>query len=995
MLRASRLPASVTDPTSSPKSIPTRPSEPRLFLVDGYALIYRAFFALISRPLTTARGENTSAAWGIANFVQRLRANHRPDYLGWVHDSGMSFRHEKYPAYKATREKLTEELQSDFDTGMERIKQLLDAHRIPILSLAGYEADDVIGTLAKQGAEQGINVVIVSGDKDFQQMVRPHVWLLNPGRGGPASVEEQWVSVENGSERLGVPPAHVTDYLAMVGDSSDNVPGVKGVGEKTAQELVAQFGDLEAILAAAPTLAKKRPREALMEHAASARLSKELVTIQCDLPLTLSLDELRIREPDSARLRQIFVELEFHTLVKSLPDTSATTVMSPDAVDAPVEASPRPATNYVTVDTLSALDAMIHRARSAPYIVFDTNTMMESDSPQKGDPLRSTIAGISIAVAPGEAYYLPLRHRELQPAQGDLLLGDAPELGKPATRRATKSAEPSSIAARALAAGPSSTKNLPALDDPAMAPLRALLEDANVSKVAQDAKRGILVLRRAGIALRGLVSDTMIASYVLDPGRRSHGLDLLALEFLDRTITSYDDLCGKGKTEVAFDVVPVSAARDYACEQVDVTWQLEEQFRPQLEAQQVLELYRDIEIPLAGVLADMEWTGIEIDRAWFASLKERFERERRRVEQEIYAAAGGEFNINSNPQLRDVLFDRLGLPISKKTASGPSTDVTVLQELADAGHELPVLLMEYRELSKLESTYIDALPILVNPHSGRIHTTYSQTVAATGRLSSGDPNLQNIPIRRELGKDVRRGFIPRSGWKLLAADYSQIELRLLAHLSDDPAFVAAFKSGGDIHRQTAALIFDVPLADVTSEMRARAKTINFATIYGQGPHALSRQLKISHAEAKEFIEKYFVRFHRVREYLDAMVDYARTHGYVETLFKRRRYVPELRDRNFNIRAFGERTAANSPIQGSAADLIKIAMINIRERLAVEQRQGRMLLQVHDELVLEVPDDEIDVVTALVKHEMEHAAELSVPLLVDVGVGSNWVETKQG
>jgi DNA polymerase-1 len=400
-----------------------------------------------------------------------------------------------------------------------------------------------------------------------------------------------------------------------------------------------------------------------------------------------------------------------------------------------------------------------------------------------------------------------------------------------------------------------------------------------------------------------------------------------------------------------------------------------------------------VEIPLVGVLADVEWAGIEIDRAWFASLKERFARERQRVEQEIYVSAGGEFNINSNPQLREVLFDRLGLPSSKKTATGPSTDASVLQELAEAGHELPVLLMEYRELSKLESTYIDALPALVNPHSGRLHTSYNQTVAATGRLSSSDPNLQNIPIRRELGRDIRRGFIPRTGWTLLAADYSQIELRLLAHLSDDPAFVEAFKSGGDIHRQTAALIFDVPLGEVTSEMRSRAKTINFATIYGQGPHALSRQLKITHAEAKEFIERYFQRFQRVREYLDSMVDYARTHGYVETIFKRRRYIPELRDRNFNIRAFGERTAANSPIQGSAADLIKIAMIRIRDRLVAEGLSGRMLLQVHDELVLEVPIEEVEAVTKVVKYEMEHAATLSVPLIVDVGTGANWVDTK--
>jgi DNA polymerase-1 len=1004
----------VTDPTFSTAPAATPPSAPRLFLVDGYALIYRAFFALIARPLTTARGENTSASWGIVNFLQRLLATHQPEYLGWVHDSGLSFRHERYPDYKATREKLTEELQSDFDTGMERICQLLDAYRIPILSLPGYEADDVIGTLARQAVDRETNVVIVSGDKDFQQLVRPGVWLLNPGRGGPASVEEQWVSVENGAERLGVDPRHVTDFLALVGDTSDNVPGVKGIGDKTARDLVTEFGDVEAILAAAPTLTKKRPREALLEQGDLARLSKELVTIREDLPLTLQLDEMRVREPDWARLRQLFVELEFHTLARSIGDAAAAAAAVPPlgTPEATAEVT-RPATHYAIVDSIPALERMVARARKAPYVAVDTETVIVPYSPQKVDPLRSALVGLAIAVAPGEAFYLPLRHRRYQAEQGDLLLGAAEELGsepgsdadeaneakpkQPRTKRArvAKTPEPSSIAARALAAGVPPVKNLPALDDPSMAPLRALLEDPAVPKVAQNAKYDQLVLRRAGIALSGLVSDTMLASYVLDPGRRSHGLDLLALEFLDRRMTNYEDLCGKGKQELPYDVVPIACARDYSCEDVDVTWQLEQRFRPQLEAQRIYELFRDVEVPLVSVLADVEWVGVEIDIPWFASLKERFARERQRVEREIYASAGGEFNINSNPQLREVLFERLKLPILKKTATGPSTDATVLQELAEAGHELPVLLMEYRELAKLESTYIDALPLAVNPDTGRVHTSFNQTVAATGRLSSTEPNLQNIPIRRELGRDIRRGFVPRKGWTFLAADYSQIELRLLAHLSGDPAFVDAFRAGGDIHRQTAALIFDVPLEQVTSEMRARAKTINFATIYGQGPHALSRQLKISHAEAKEFIERYFARFRRVREYLDSMVEYAREHGYVETIFKRRRYVPELRDRNFNIRAFGERTAANSPIQGSAADLIKIAMIRIHDRLRDERLSARMLLQVHDELVFEVPGPEMETVIALVREEMEGAAELSVPLVVDVGTGQNWLETKLG
>ena len=977
------------------------PPSPRLFLVDGYALIYRAFFALISRPLRTSRGENTSAAWGIANFLQRLLDKHQPDYLGWVHDSGLSFRHEEYEDYKATREKLSDELQADFDRGMERICELLDAHRVPILALPGYEADDVIGTLATQGVDAGVNVVVVSGDKDFQQLVRPGVWLLNPGRGGPASVDEQWVGMENASERLGVPPEHVTDFLALVGDTSDNVPGVKGIGEKTAQELVGSYGGLEAILAHAGELTKKRPREALLEQAEMARLSKRLVTIRTDLPMTLELERLRVREADRARLTNLFVELEFHTLAR-------------EAAPPPPEPAARPAVRYTTVDTLPALEKFVARARKARHIAVDTELIMDPGVPTTVDPLRSRLVAISIAVAPGEAYYFPLAHVQHRPAQGDLLVGAsgardadadeapdpdaaAPDVTAPRAKARKKSAakkEPQGIAQKWLAEHRAEEpRNLPPLDDPRMASFRALLEDASVPKTMQHGKFDILALRRAGLTMRGLEFDTMLASYVLDPGRRSHGIDTLALEFLEHRMTSYQDLCGPARSQLSYDAVPIPCARDYSCEDADITLQLREKFEPQLAEHQLTRLFADIEIPLVGVLAEMEWTGIAIDLDWFRSLKTRFQGEREAVEQEIYRVAGTEFNINSNPQLRDILFDRLQLPVVKRTATGPSTDASVLQELAEEGHALPGLLMEYRELAKLESTYIDALPAFVNPHTRRLHTSFSQTVASTGRLSSSDPNLQNIPIRRALGRDIRRGFVPRKGWKLLAADYSQIELRLLAHLSNDPAFVAAFRAGGDIHRQTASIIFDVPIDQVTPEMRARAKTINFATIYGQGPHALSRQLQITHAEAKEFIERYFERFRGIREYLDSQVELARDQGFVQTLFGRRRYIPELRDRNFNIRAFGERTAANSPIQGSAADLIKIAMIRIDHQIRKRTLQSRMLLQVHDELVFEVPVPELGAVREMVQLEMEHAAELSVPLVVDMGEGDNWLETK--
>jgi len=977
------------------------PESPRLFLVDGYALIYRAFFALISRPLTTSKGENTSASWGIANFLQRLITKHQPEYLGWVHDSGLSFRHERYPAYKATREKLTEELQSDFDSGMERIREIVDAYRIPILTLPGYEADDVIGTLVAKSVDAGVNVVVVSGDKDFQQLVKPGVWLLNPGRGGPANVEEHWVGMENAEQRLGVAPEFVTDYLALVGDSSDNIPGVRGIGDKTATELVKQYGHLESILEHAGAIIKKRPREALLEHAENARLSKELVTIRADLAVTLDLESLRVKKPDYERLRDLFIELEFHSLAKDM------------AVQAPAEQQkPKLEANYVTIDTIQGLNHAIARARDSKLISIDTETLVDRDNPQMADALRSSLISIAIAVAAGEAYYFPLRHSLSQSGQGELLIdaaGDRSATDAPEERGLIRGGdevfpdqgpkkkavgESLGIAAKMLRnTRRTEVRNLPPLDSAEMEPLRKLLEDPSIRKTAQNAKYDKLILRSAGVNLAGLDFDTMLASYVLDPGRRSHGLDVLVLEFLDHTMTSYADLCGKGRSAIPFDECPVEAARDYSCEDADMTLRLRKIFEPQLESHELTRLLDGVEIPLVDVLAEMEWNGIAIDLPWFSSLKQRFQTEREAVEKRIYEVAGTEFNINSNLQLREILFGKLNLPIIKKTSTGASTDASVLTELAEQGHELPTLLMEYRELAKLESTYLDALPRLVNPKTGRLHTSFNQTVASTGRLSSSDPNLQNIPIRRELGKDIRRGFIPRKGWLLLAADYSQIELRLLAHLSRDVAFVEAFQAGGDIHRQTAAVIFDVPAAEVTSTMRARAKTINFATIYGQGPHALSLQLGIEHAEAKEFISRYFERFQGVRNYLDSMVAFAREHGYVQTIFGRRRYIPELRERNFNIRAFGERTAANSPIQGSAADLIKIAMIRIDDALKTRQLQSKMLLQVHDELVFEALPEELEQVQELVKYEMEHAAELSVPLVVDIGVGKNWLETK--
>jgi DNA polymerase-1 len=983
--------------------MPPAPS-PRLFLIDGYALIYRAFFAYGAQPLISSKGENTSIARGAHDFLKRLIEKHKPEYLGWVHDAGLSFRHERYPAYKATRERLEPAMQADFDTGVERITQILEAFRIPVLSLEGYEADDVIGTLVKQAAAQTLHAVIVSGDKDFVQLIDENIWILNPWHGRPGFTTEKWYDTENASERLGVPPNRVVDYLALLGDTSDNVPGVKGIGEKTAHALIEKWGPLESILAHVSEVEPTRARNALTEFAANGVLSKELVTIREDLDITLDLPALTVKTPDWNRLRDLFVELEFRGNAQEAAAQAEKRVEVGAAVqksvgDAPLntgtalgtipEANPtvEPAVekSYRVVDTTEGINALVALARKAPFISVDTETVLDAGAPPIITPLRANLVSVSIAIAPGESFYLPFAHRQHEAAQGDLSLGVSP--------KAAEKAANASIAARLLADGPQPVKNLPPILSDEMTSLRALLADGKVRKTTYNAKYDLLVLRRAGVTLAGIDFDSMLASYLLDPGRRSHALEALAIEFLRLPMTGYDELTGKGKNQIPFDEVPIEAARDYSCAVVDLTLRLRVLLEPKLADVEAAALLHDIEIPLIAALAEMEWSGISIDIPWFHSLKSRFMKEREQVERQIYDAAGEEFNIASNKQLGAILFGKLGLPVKKKAATGPSTDASVLQELADEGHVLPSLIMEYRELAKLENTYLDILPGLVNPKDGRLHTSFNQTVASTGRLSSTDPNLQNIPIRRQLGKDIRRGFIPQSGWTMLAADYSQIELRLLAHLSHDPAFVAAFRAGGDIHRQTASIIFGVDIGQVTPEMRSRAKTINFATIYGQGAHSLSRQLKVDHAEAKAFIDTYFERFAGVRRYLDATIEQARERGYVETIFKRRRYIPELKDRNFNIRAFGERTAQNSPIQGSAADLIKVAMIRIHHELIANKLQSRMLLQVHDELVFETPADELPTLQALVVHEMTTAVKLDVPLVVDVGTGTNWLETK--
>jgi len=924
--------------------VPPR-TRPRLFLIDGYALIYRAYFALINRPLTTSRGENSSAAFGFTRFLKKLLEDHRPDYLGVVLDAGSSKRTERYPAYKATREKMP----SDLAWSLPRIREIIHGFRVPILEVPDHEADDVIGTLAKQAVSEGLEAVIVSGDKDFYQLLGDCICLLNPGRGGNAGVEEEWVDRRNASQRLGVAPEYVTDYLALIGDSSDNIPGARGIGPKTALGLIEQFGHVEAILARAADVPNKRARESLLAGESDIRLSKELVTIISDLPIGLDLERLRVGDPDRERLTRVFLELEFGSLVREY----ATSV--PPVAAAPVESAGLPAspgtTQYLLLDSAEQLPALIAEARSQGWLAVRT---VGSAAPLSGE-----LYGLALALAPGRAWYLPLAHR--RPGVLDL----------------------EGVQVR----------NLPPLADARLQPLRELLADPAVAKVGHDLKLDLLRLRAAGASLRGLEFDVMLASYVLDPGGREHGLDALALQHLNQRTTSLQELCGKGRVAVPLAECPLDRVLPFAAAQADASLQLRALFTDELNRYQLMPLYRDIELPLVEVLAEMEWTGIRIDEPFFAQVAARLARELQQIQEEIWKVAGEQFNIGSTPQLRYILFEKLGLAALRKTKTGASTDAAVLEELAAQGHVLPRLLLEWRQVDKLKGTYVDALPLLINPRTRRIHTSFNQTVAATGRLSSSDPNLQNIPIRTAQGAEIRRGFIPAAGYAFLGADYSQIELRILAHFSEDDAFVQAFRTGQDIHRQTAAVIWNVPAGDVTARMRADAKTVNFATIYGQGPFALAQQLGIPQAEARAFIDQYFERFPGVRKYLDSQIESARSSGYVETISGRRRYIPEINSRNYSIRQFGERAATNAPVQGSAADIIKLAMIGIHHRLAAEGSGARMLLQVHDELLFEVPAAELDATRTLVQDVMEHAFPLSVPLEVKVGTGSSWYECK--
>jgi DNA polymerase-1 len=889
---------------------------PSVYLIDGSSYVYRAFFA-IRQPLSTSQGMPTQAVFGFKNMLERLVRQEKPHYLAVVFDErGPTFRHEVDPTYKAHRPPMPDELAVQ----LPYIHRLVEALNIPRLSLMGYEADDILGTLAQRFEAQSCEVVLVSGDKDFCQLVTEHITILD-------TMKDQRIGREAVQERFGVEPERVIEVLGLMGDSSDNIPGVPGVGEKTAKQLITQFGDIETLLACVDEIKQPKLRERLKEHAASARLSLRQVTIDVKTPIDISLEELKVGNPDIEALQTLYEELEFRTDLQALVESS----VAPPAVDK----------HYWTISTLEELDTFIAALRQAEGFSIDTETTSQ-------DPMRADLVGISLAHIPHEAVYIPLSH---------IYLGAPPQLDKTVV----------------------------------LERLRPLLEDPAIPKYGQNIKYDFIVLHRQGVTLRGMAFDTMVAGYLINPSRRTNNLDALANTYLQYTPISYEEVAGKGSKQVTFDHVDIERATAYSAEDADVALLLTHVLRSRLEEPQLSKLFHDVEMPLVEVLAAVEMHGIAVDALYLREMSTHLRVQMDELLQDIYSLAGEEFNVNSSHQLQRILFDKLHLPHGKRTKSGGySTDVSVLEHLAFE-HELPRVILDYRHLAKMKSTYLDALPQLIHPHTGRIHTSLNQTITETGRLSSSNPNLQNIPVRSGLGRQIRRAFIAAPGHLLVSADYSQIELRLLAHFTEDPVLIEAFRNGQDIHTRTAMEVFGVDTDAVDEDMRRMAKTVNFGIIYGLSPFGLAQRLHIANDQARVYIDGYFARYPRVKQYLDSIIAQAREQGFVTTLLQRRRYLPDIAHRNRTVREAAERTAINMPFQGSAADLIKLAMVQLHRDIQAEHLPCSMLLQIHDELLFEIPEDAVDDMVPRIKAAMEGVWPLQVPLTVDVGRGTNWAE----
>ena len=899
----------------------------RIYLVDAMAFAFRAFHA-IRTTLTDPEGRPTNALYGFTRILLKLMREQSPSHIAIVFDApGPTFRDEMFAQYKANRKETPPELREQFP----RMHELVQAFNLTLLSVPGVEADDVIGTLALRAAAQGMEAVIVSGDKDLMQLIGDRVRMFDPGKGDSGV----WYGHDDVVERFGVGPERVPDALALIGDAADNVPGVRGIGEVTAKKLMEQYGTLEALYAHVDEL-KGRQRENIEAGRDQAFASRELVIIKTDVPLDIAPGDCDRKPWDPERVRKAFTKLGFHSLI-----------------DETGVAEEKEALDYTLVTDEAELRRVIKEMRAAGRFSVDTETTST-------EPMFAELVGISLSCAEAKGYYIPVGH-----VPDALALRHNPDdlFGVELINQIPK--------ARTLEL------------------LRTLLEDPGIGKIGHNIKYDMIVFHNAGVALQGVAMDTMVASYLTDPSRLRHNLDEVSLHYLRRKTIPISDLIGKGAKSVTFDQVPVDRACEYACEDADMAWRLAGVLAPALRERELSDLFQDVELPLIGVLARMEEAGIALDTAPLDLLRTEMGIRQAELQGLIHAEAGGPFNINSPKQLQEILFERLGLRTVRKTKTGQSTDVDVLEELA-AEHPLPKLILEYRTLEKLRGTYVDALPRLVHPRTGRIHTSFNQAVAATGRLSSSDPNLQNIPVRTEYGKRIREAFVPGGpDLLLISADYSQIELRILAHLSGDAAMLQAFAENADIHRDTAARVFGVAPDKVTPDMRRQAKAVNFGVVYGISDFGLARNLGIGRGEAARFIEAYFRQYPRVREWLHEVVARAKVDGYTTTMLNRRRYLPELNGADAVARKGAERMALNTPVQGTAADVIKVAMVRLDE--ALRNTGARMLLQVHDELVVEAPEAAAKDVAALMVRVMEQAVEIDVPLRVDAGIGRNWAK----
>ena len=899
---------------------------PTLLLVDGSSYLYRAFHAL--PDLRTAAGEPTGAVRGVLSMLRRLIADYKAEYRACVFDAkGKTFRDDWYPEYKANRPPMPDDLRAQ----IAPLHDAIQAEGWPLLCVDGVEADDVIGTLTREAAEAGWEVVISTGDKDLTQLVGPGVRWVN-------TMSEEVLDEAGVEAKFGVPPARIVDYLALVGDSVDNVPGVEKCGPKTAVKWLAQFGDLDGLMARAEEVGGK-VGENLRKHLEFLPLGRRLVTVDTAVALPMTVDALAPCARDRDRLVDLYGRLEFRSWLAELERGEA---VDPPAGEPPSDASAaQPARDYVAILDEAALDAWLAKIEAAGLTAFDTETTSL-------DPMAARLVGMSFAVTPGEAAYLPLAHQ-----------------------------------------APDGPDQLPF--DRALARLRPWLEADDHAKVGQNLKYDAHVLANHGIRLGGVRHDTLLESYVLESDR-NRDMDSLARRHLEITTIPYSEVCGKGAKQIGFAEVAIDRATEYAAEDADITLRLHDHLHPRLVAEPKLEaLYRDIEMPVMAVLLEMERNGVLVDAELLARQSGEIGKRLHALEQTAFELAGQPFNLGSPKQLGEILFGKLELPVVKKTAKGqPSTDEEVLQKLAE-DYPLPKLLLEYRMLSKLKSTYTDKLPQSINAATGRVHTSYSQAVAVTGRLASSEPNLQNIPIRSDEGRRIRAAFVAPAGSRIVSADYSQIELRIMAHLSGDEGLLAAFARGDDVHRATAAEIFGVAPDEVVADQRRTAKVINFGLIYGMSAHGLARNLGIERSAAATYIDRYFARYPGVAAYMDRTRSEARDQGYVETVFGRRLHLPDIRASNVGRRQAAERAAINAPMQGTAADLIKLAMIAVSRWLREEGLGSRLILQVHDELVLEVPADELDVVRVRLPELMAGVAELAVPLLAEVGVGANWDE----